>query len=372
MGRKTICFVAKDIYTPLTGKGDIPYGGSEIKIGNLINAINDNKITISVICKVSKNVTGKFEINGINVYPWNYPNIKIKYLSSLIFYFRLFFLLHKVDSKVFISQNANIMIFITAFYSRLFRKTFIHWISHYFDTLKTNRKRMNPVDFYLYKIGLKMSDITIVQTKEQKESLLENYRKHSILIRNGHHINTKNNTIIGSEILWVGRLKKSKQPHLFINLAKNFPDHHFVIAGTMDNSFPDYINKLKEDISVTKNISYLGQVPYSKIPSLFQKGMIFVSTSVGEGFSNTFIEAWNHNIPVVSLNHDPDNCISNFGLGRHSGTIEEMQRDLHDLLINDGLRKEYGNNGKVYIVQNHDINKTSVDFLKLINNIRYG
>lgn len=369
MVRKTICFVAKDIYTPLIGEGDMPYGGSEIKISNFINTINSNNINISVICKVPKNVTRRFEINGIKVYPWNYPNIKIKYLTSLIFYFRLLFLLHKVKSKVFISQNANILIFITAFYSKLFRRTFIHWISHYFDTLKANRKGMNPIDFYLYKIGLKMSDITIVQTKEQKESLFENYRKRCTLIRNGHHINTKINNINGSEILWVGRLKKSKQPHLFINLARNFPNHHFVIAGTMDNSFPDYINKLKEDISVTKNLTYIGQVPYSEIPSLFQKGMIFVSTSIGEGFSNTFIEAWNHNIPVVTLNHDPDQCIKKYKLGIHSETFDKLIEDFKTLINDEELRSFYGDNGKAYVRMNHDIIKTSDEFYKLIQNL---
>jgi len=368
MNPNKICFVSKDVYTLLTGEGNIGYGGSEIKVVNLIRAITTKNINVNVICRVPQNVTRKVEINGILIYPWRYPAIKIKYISTLIFCLRLIFLLHKVKATAFISQNANLLIFLTALYSRLSGKKFIHWISHYFDTLKTNRKGMNSLDFYFYRRGLKMSDITIVQTNEQKKSLIENYRKKSTLIRNGHDIIIKTNSAKKSHILWLGRLKKSKQPHLFINLANEFPTQHFIMAGAWDNSFPDYLKKISADIYRTKNLVYLGEIPYHEISSLFHKTLILVNTSIGEGFSNTLIEAWNHHVPVVTLNHDPDNCIKKCQLGFHSRNFDQMVKDVSQLIDDNKLRARMGDNGKKYIKQYHNIEDTSRDFLAILQN----
>ena len=89
-----------------------------------------------------------------------------------------------------------------------------------------------------------------------------------------------------------------------------------------------------------------------QIPLLIQEGMMLINTSVGEGFSNTFIEAWNQCIPVISLNSDPDKCINHYKLGYHSATFENMFKNANKLINNKILREEFGRNGKLYIKKN--------------------
>jgi glycosyltransferase involved in cell wall biosynthesis len=93
---------------------------------------------------------------------------------------------------------------------------------------------------------------------------------------------------------------------------------------------------------------------------------VFVNTSVVEGFPNTFLEAWTHCVPVVSLMIDPDEIICENKLGFHSKTFQQMIVDIECLLQNDGLRNEMALNGRKYIRESHDVKKITDQFINLL------
>ncbi|MCK4733979.1 MAG: glycosyltransferase, partial [Methanophagales archaeon] len=84
-----------------------------------------------------------------------------------------------------------------------------------------------------------------------------------------------------------------------------------------------------------------------------------------EGFPHAFIQAWMHYVPVVSLNADPDELISEKKLGFHSKTFEQMVEEVKTLLNNEALREEMGVNGRKYVEREHDITKNIREYIEV-------
>jgi hypothetical protein len=59
--------------------------------------------------------------------------------------------------------------------------------------------------------------------------------------------------------------------------------------------------------------------------------------------------------PVVSLNIDPDETISKRKLGFHSGTFEQLVKDIKTLLGDEQLLCRMSQNSRSYTEKNHDI-----------------
>ncbi len=101
----------------------------------------------------------------------------------------------------------------------------------------------------------------------------------------------------------------------------------------------------------------------------FDNASIFVNTSSVEGLPNTFMEAWSHYVPTVSLNVNPDEIISKLKLGFHSKTFDQLVRDVKALLKDEQLRKQMGNNARQYAEQEHDITKIADEYIEVFNQL---
>lgn len=131
---------------------------------------------------------------------------------------------------------------------------------------------------------------------------------HSEIIDN----KTKRNK---NRILWIGNAREVKQLELFLELStllKNEKYEFHVIGKIPDNSYGD---GLLEKIRICQNLTYHGSKENSFINSFLQTVGVLVNTSVSEGFSNTFIQAWMCGTPVVALNSDPDGLMTHHNLG---------------------------------------------------------
>lgn len=367
---RSVCFVAKDI-TPLLFEKELNvfHGGSEIKIYNTAEELLNYSFEISFIGNTTLEMNSPVTVNGFKFFPWKNPDTGLKYFKTALFYFTLWNLLKAADASLYVSQNANIMIFIIAVFCKWRKRKFIHWISHDFDTLRKNRKGMRNSDFLLYKIGSKLADITITQTSIQQKTLQDQRGIESTIIRNGHKLiedwKKKQNNC--QYILWIGRLKRSKQPHLVFKLGEQFPEFKFVVIGEMAREDKQYCEEIESLINSSSNVQYLGYIKNASISTYYANACMLISTSLGEGYPNTFLEAWNHSIPVVSLNCDPDGSIEKYDLGFYSRSMEQMVKDIEILIGNDGIRYQKGINGRKYLENFHDIKKTADQFYQLIN-----
>ena len=89
-------------------------------------------------------------------------------------------------------------------------------------------------------------------------------------------------------------------------------------------------------------VEWLGPLPFEEALGWFDRAAVLVNTSEpdGEGFPNTFIQAWLRGVPVVSLGIDPDGVIRAHGLGRVAADVDEAARALDALLADpDGYAR---------------------------------
>jgi glycosyltransferase involved in cell wall biosynthesis len=217
------------------------------------------------------------------------------------------------------------------------------------------------IERIFFNYGIKHADVIIGQSKRQDILLRNRYgRNCDIIIPLGHPL--PKNEIYKSKkivVLWIGNLRSVKQPEMFAKLALKFQNSKNIffvmMGGTIGpiNQFKDLIQQLKS----TPNLSYLGEVPQDEVNRWLREGHVLVNTSVSEGFSNTFVQAWLREVPLVSLNVDPDGVLTREKIGFHSKTFEKLVRDLSTLVENRILMEEMGKKARLYAEKNHNIDK---------------
>jgi glycosyltransferase involved in cell wall biosynthesis len=174
----------------------------------------------------------------------------------------------------------------------------------------------------------------ICQTRYQQSKILELGYRPKAVISNMHPV------IIDElpkkdikRIVWIGNARPVKQLEIFTDLANFFHDsaYSFHILGKLPEN--NYGAGLLKEISQTKNITYHGSQTNDFINSFLMQSALLVNTSVSEGFSNTFIQAWMCGTPVLALNSDPDDIMADNSIGVDcKGDYDKMKIALVDLL----------------------------------------
>lgn len=222
----------------------------------------------------------------------------------------------------------------------------------------------------LNKMDINLADCIIAQSEYQKELVKKNFNKKSIVIKNAFPIKPievkkpSNRPIV----LWVGTIGKVKQPELFLELAISITNTDFIMIGGPGNDL-EFYNKIKNKAKQIPNLSFLGFIPFGKIDTYFIKASVLVNTSMFEGFSNTFIQAWMNCVPVITLNSDPDEIVCKYKLGFHSKTFEQLILDTKKIIEDVRLCNQMGKNGRDYVEREHDIKKIVDKYVVIFNKL---
>lgn len=227
--------------------------------------------------------------------------------------------------------------------------------------LKKTYRYFNQIIRSVYNYGaLKYVQGVVAQNEEQyKLTNLTN----KILIRNSMENNLVEFEWKRPYCVWVANIKKSKNPEEFIRLAEYFEhlEIDFLMVGKVQDESYEYI---KEGIGVPKNLFYLGAKSLEEVNGIIKNSMFLVHTCNPEGFPNNLIQAWKNSKPTISLYYDPDNLISEQGLGLYSKSTEQMKIDVESLIENKQLRDEFGK--RAYLFSNHNFDP-NVNIRKLEN-----
>jgi glycosyltransferase involved in cell wall biosynthesis len=209
-----------------------------------------------------------------------------------------------------------------------------------------------------YRIGLRLADQVIVQHDRQRQLLLDNYGKTGIVRPCALAADDALPAGERRTILWVGRCERIKQPETFIALAHDFPQEPFVMVCPPAASGPAYFESVRNQALKLRNMTFVERVPFQEIGAYFRAARLFVNTAIQEGFPNTFVQAWMHGTPVVSVSVDPGGVMARHGLGiLCDGSQASLRQVLSSLLENRALWERLSRNASAYAHEHHDIRR---------------
>jgi len=194
--------------------------------------------------------------------------------------------------------------------------------------------------------GIRAADGIVTQTRTQAESLRRNFGRDGVVLPSTFDSCEGASGAKERIVLWLASLSPAKQPDLFLDLAercRDLDDWTFVLGG--GTRVDAYRSALASRAASLPNVRLLGPVPFAASHMLYARASLFVNTSRadGDGLPNSFIQAWLHGTPVLSLGHDPNGWINGEGLGLSArGDAERFLAGGRALLGDDELRAAMG------------------------------
>jgi len=209
----------------------------------------------------------------------------------------------------------------------------------------------------LYAWGLSGAKRLLVQHGGQLEGLPSRWKPKALVVRSiaKTHGNFTPHSCREPYVVWVGMLRRPKRPDLLIEIAKHSPKLKYVVCGggTIHRSPAGYSQRVIEQLRSLPNATFLGQVAPEKAEELIARASVLLCTSDQEGFPNTFLQAWSHGTPVVSLQVDPDSIIKRLKLGAVTYTVQSTVEELGLLLASPQDRQSIGIKAREYIDSHH-------------------
>ncbi len=198
--------------------------------------------------------------------------------------------------------------------------------------------------------SMKSADIVLTQTIEIQNMFKDHLSLDSTIIKKIYDVPNEESVKQKTEkiVLWVGNIKAWKQPEVFLSLVDELHTYNwkFVMIGEVkEDKYQVMIDDYQKKYN---NFQYLGRIDYLDVIAYFNKASIYVNTSINESEPNTYIESWLSKVPVVALNHDADNVITEHRIGFHSGNFSNLVRDVECLIKDDVLRTDMGDRGREY------------------------
>jgi glycosyltransferase involved in cell wall biosynthesis len=208
-----------------------------------------------------------------------------------------------------------------------------------------------------YAFGLARADRIVLQHSGQRSDLPQSWNRKAYVVPN---------IAFGSEtvqphaqrsptVTWIAALRQVKRPDLLIEIARLLPQIRFVVCGGPSTYMtpPGFSERIIEEFRTIPNIDYRGQVSPDEAVRFSSAASLLLSTSDEEGFPQTFLEAWAHGTPVVSLKIDPDDVISRFGLGAVCRSIEGAALEINRLISSGSVREEMSLKARQYVSRAH-------------------
>lgn len=217
----------------------------------------------------------------------------------------------------------------------------------------------------LMRFALGTADTLVAQNNFQFRAARRQFETDVVKIPNGYEEPSADRKADPVEterpvILWVSTLRPWKRPELVLEVADAVPDAQFVVVGGPDNEAPEVAVELNEAAADQPNLLYEGFVPYEDIGDYYTTADIFLNTSTDEGFPNTFLEAWSHETPVVSLAVDPSGVLTDNGIGLcANNSMDELVNAVSTLISDGETRARLGRRSLEYFRDNHGIERVA-------------
>ena len=251
-------------------------------------------------------------------------------------------------------QGIHPAVGVSSFVSRRTGKHFVFWLASNTDATCTQRRNSRlPLGQRAWAgYGVRHADAVVSQTAHQRALVHQNFRRDSVVIPNAWPVDVlKPGRADRPTALWVANLRWEKRPEMVLDLAQAAPEVNFImVGGPMPGNDALYQRILTEQHSYP-NFEYAGFVPFAEVGRYFEQADVFINTSVVEGFPNTFLQAWDAELPIVAT-FDPDDVLEDERLGYHCTEVPAFADKLRHLMASPGERGELGRRAKQYLRDN--------------------
>ena len=222
---------------------------------------------------------------------------------------------------------------------------FSKWVDH----ITYNSNRALEVH---QSIGYKNMNYSIIANGFELDKFCFNASKRNML---REKLSIANNIKV---IITVGRWNVQKDYNTLLKalslVLKNRKDFIMIMVGTnLDNNNLDLI-KLKREFHLANNLLLLGR--RDDIPDLLSLSDIYISSSIGESFSNSIGEAMACELPCVVTNvGDSKILVGDTGYVIKPGDYKGLEHKIFNLLENNSI--ERCPRARERILKNYEINE---------------
>ncbi len=312
---------------------------------------------------------------GIDLHPIDRLRIRRTFGSTRFLYRRrLLRILDEIRPDVVYCRNDTSWVGIAALYAKKHKdcKSILH-IPHVRAIIPRPlytlwRRPFDILEKYWLEYGVRNVTTIVAHAHSQASLLQDNYGRSSETILKMQPEPTEAISKTGPlTVIWVANLKPPKRPELFVDLARalqNESNARLIMIGKAAQS--RYVTKIRDQVAQCPNIEFLGEQPIGEVNRLLAESHILVNTCLPEGLPNTFVQAWMREVPVVSMDWDPDDILKNHRLRLLSGSFDNMVKDVLDLLTDDLRRERMGKRAREYALEHHSASKNMNKLMDLV------
>lgn len=246
------------------------------------------------------------------------------------------------------------------------------WIVEY-SYYPIHKKLLFPL-FYLYetnpyvKKSVKNADAVFCQAKYIVPKVKSMYGLTNNLLFLPNPVSIPNAGFKKSDdptVCFLARWDKRKNPEIFFELAKKFPNVKFIAMGKAHHERWDKF--LRKKYSDLPNLEMPGFVSSEQKKEILEKSWIMVNTAARECLPVSFLEAAAFKCAILSQ-ENPDNFAENFG---YHVKNDDYLSGLKFLLDNNRWI-ESGEKGYEYVKKIHELNKVIDQHIAIYKKLLYG
>ncbi len=213
------------------------------------------------------------------------------------------------------------------------------------DKLKFyNQEKENLI--YLYEMGVKIITISKFSALKLKEDLdIKAYRYiyHALLntfrAEKSKELSPKNTPMI----LWVSRPSKEKEPFVFLKALKYLNSHinfnaYIVGNGPLKEAMQKFV--IRENLR--RRVFFIKNIPFEKMPQLYNSASLFVHTNSQEPFGLAVLEAMGMGLPVIVPNSGGAKEVADSaGITFEPGNHKDLAEKILEILTNPEMYYKY-------------------------------
>ncbi len=138
-------------------------------------------------------------------------------------------------------------------------------------------------------------------------------------------------------LLWAGRLITLKALPLALHALARVADPRVRLKVAGEGPEEAELKCLAGKLGIQDRVTFLGKVPYEKMPELFDSASAFLFTSLRDSFGSVVLEAMAHALPVITLDHQgvgtflPEEASIKVTVSSPDETIAGLARAIEDL-----------------------------------------